>query len=86
MAGSLSARVQHVAVAFLNLQFALSSMMAMASDTDPEQDFCVDDLASATVVNGLVCKSPATVTASDFMFHGLANLDNTKNAAGSLSL
>jgi quercetin dioxygenase-like cupin family protein len=83
MAGSLSARVQRVAVAFLMLQFALSSLMAMASDADPEQDFCVADLASGTVVNGLVCKSPAAVTANDFVFHGLANPGNTKNAAGS---
>ncbi len=83
MAGSLSARVQRVAVAFLILHFALSSLMAMASDADPEQDFCVADLASGTVVNGLVCKSPAAVNANDFVFHGLANPGNTKNVAGS---
>ncbi|KAH9541247.1 hypothetical protein CY35_14G051700 [Sphagnum magellanicum] len=83
MAGSLSASVQRVAVAFLILQFALSSLMAMASDADPEQDFCVADLATGTVVNGLVCKSPAGVTANDFVFHGLANPGNTENAAGS---
>ncbi|KAH8936971.1 hypothetical protein BDL97_16G000400, partial [Sphagnum fallax] len=34
-------------------------------------------------VNGLVCKSPAAVTANDFVFHGLAIPGNTKNAAGS---
>ncbi len=60
--------------------------MVMASDADPEQDFCVADLASATLVNGLVCKSPAAVTANDFVFHGLAISGNTKNAAGSPGL
>ncbi|CAM6034982.1 unnamed protein product [Sphagnum compactum] len=54
-----------------------------SSDADPEQDFCVADLASTTLVNGFVCKSAAAVTANDFVFHGLATPGNTKNAAGS---
>jgi quercetin dioxygenase-like cupin family protein len=58
-------------------------MMAIASDADPEQDFCVADLASTTLVNGLVCKSAAAVTPNDFVFHGLATSGNTNNAAGS---
>ncbi|CAK9204044.1 unnamed protein product [Sphagnum troendelagicum] len=69
-------------LALLVLQLALSPMMAIASDADPEQDFCVADLASTTLVNGLVCKSAAAVTANDFLFHGLATSGNTNNAAG----
>ncbi len=85
MAEGFSAYVRHGTVAiFLVLQLlALSPMIAIASDADPEQDFCVADLASTTVVNGLVCKSPAAVTANDFVFHGLATPGNIKNAAGS---
>jgi quercetin dioxygenase-like cupin family protein len=83
MVGRFSGYLHHVTVALLVLQLALSSMMAMASDADPEQDFCVADLASTTLVNGLVCKSAVAVTANDFVFHGLATPGNTKNAAGS---
>ncbi|KAH9541244.1 hypothetical protein CY35_14G051400 [Sphagnum magellanicum] len=83
MARRFSAYLHHVTVALLVLQLALSPMMAIASDADPEQDFCVADLASTTLVNGLVCKSAAAVTANDFVFHGLATSGNTNNAAGS---
>jgi quercetin dioxygenase-like cupin family protein len=83
MAGSLSAHLYHVAVLLLVLQLALSTMMAVASDADPEQDFCVAELNSATLVNGLVCKSPAAVTANDFVFHGLATPGNTEHGPGS---
>ena len=55
----------------------------MASDSDPEQDFCVADLTSTLLVNGLVCKNPATVTPNDFVFHGLAKSGNTTVPAGS---
>ncbi|CAK9864358.1 unnamed protein product [Sphagnum jensenii] len=69
-------------MAFLLLQIALSPMTAMASDADPEQDFCVGIVASTTIVNGLVCKSPATVTVNDFVFAGLATAGNTATGAG----
>jgi quercetin dioxygenase-like cupin family protein len=83
MARSPVLTVRCIVIAFFVLQIAFSPMMLMASGADPEQDFCVADLASATLVNGLVCKSPAAVTANDFVFHGLAIPGNTKNAAGS---
>jgi quercetin dioxygenase-like cupin family protein len=83
MAGRFSAYLHHFTLALLALQLALTPMMTMASDADPEQDFCVADLASTTLVNGLVCKSAAAVTANDFVFHGLATPGNIKNAAGS---
>ncbi|CAK9858175.1 unnamed protein product [Sphagnum jensenii] len=72
-------------MAFLLLQIALSPMPAMASDADPEQDFCVGIVASTTIVNGLVCKSPATVTVNDFVFAGLATAGNTANGAGTFA-
>jgi hypothetical protein len=43
MAGSFSAHVRRVTVALFVLQLALLPMMAIASDADPEQDFCVAD-------------------------------------------
>jgi hypothetical protein len=83
MAGSFSAHVRRVTVALFVLQVALLPMMAIASDADPEQDFCVADPTNPTIVNGLVCKNPALVKASDFMFTGLANPGNTNNPLGS---
>ena len=65
------------------LLLAVVPMVAMASDSDPEQDFCVADLASTIPVNGVVCKNSATVTANDFVFHGLAKAGNTAVPAGS---
>jgi hypothetical protein len=56
-------------------------MMAIASNADPEQDFCVADPNNPTVVNGLVCKNPAFVKANDFMFTGLATLGNINDVA-----
>ncbi|CAM6051859.1 unnamed protein product [Sphagnum compactum] len=67
----------------LNVGNALLPMMAIASDADPEQDFCVADPNNPTIVNGLVCKNPALVKASDFVFHGLATPGNTNDPLGS---
>ncbi|KAH8936975.1 hypothetical protein BDL97_16G000800 [Sphagnum fallax] len=86
MAGRFSAYLHHVTVALLVLQLALSSMMVIASDADPEQDFCVADLASTTLVNGFVCKSAAAVMANDFVFHGLATPVTPKTQPEVLSL
>ncbi len=83
MARNVLISVRCITMAFLVLQIALSPMTAMASDADPEQDFCVGIVASTTIVNGLVCKNPATVTVNDFVFDGLATAGNTANGAGS---
>ncbi|KAH9569044.1 hypothetical protein CY35_03G111800 [Sphagnum magellanicum] len=83
MAGSFSAHVRRVTVALFVLQLALLPMMAIASDADPEQDFCVADLNNPTIVNGLVCKNPALVTGTDFMSPLLAAPGNTNNPLGS---
>jgi quercetin dioxygenase-like cupin family protein len=75
---------QHVTVALFVLQLALLPMMAIASDADPEQDFCVADPNNPTIVNGLVCKNPALVNGTDFMSTLLATPGNTNNPLGSM--
>jgi quercetin dioxygenase-like cupin family protein len=83
MAGSFSAHVRRVTVALFVLQLALLPLMAIASDADPEQDFCVADMNNPTIVNGLVCKNPALVKGTDFMSTLLATPGNTNNPLGS---
>lgn len=46
----------------------------LATDADPINDFCVADLNSTLSINGLPCKHPSTVVASDFVFTGLRKL------------
>lgn len=43
-----------------------------AADPDPLQDFCIGDPQGGVTANGMACKDPASVQASDFMFSGLA--------------
>ena len=45
-----------------------------AADADPINDFCIADLNSTLNLNGLPCKHPSTVLASDFVFTGLRKL------------
>ena len=59
---------------------ALVPMAIMAADGDPLQDFCVADLASATTLNGKVCKPLAQVVATDFKSSLLNKAGNTNNA------
>uniref|UniRef100_A0A7N0U874 Germin-like protein n=1 Tax=Kalanchoe fedtschenkoi TaxID=63787 RepID=A0A7N0U874_KALFE len=70
-----------VAVALL---LVAASSLAFASDHSPLQDFCVADFSNSQVlVNGVACKDPKTVQASDFLFSGLHKSGNTSNAIGS---
>ncbi|KAK1369101.1 hypothetical protein POM88_035193 [Heracleum sosnowskyi] len=62
---------------------ALSFCVAMAADHSPLQDFCVAQSDSQVRLNGLACKNPSMVQASDFSFSGLHIAGNTSNAAGS---
>ncbi|KAF3451231.1 hypothetical protein FNV43_RR07326 [Rhamnella rubrinervis] len=62
---------------------ALSLSMVLASDHSPLQDFCVADLTSQVLVNGVACKDPKLVQADDFFFDGLRVAGNTSNAVGS---
>ncbi|KAI5572134.1 hypothetical protein POPTR_011G163300v4 [Populus trichocarpa] len=64
---------------FLSLSFSF----ALASDPSPLQDFCVAGGDGNVLVNGLACKDPKSVQASDFSFSGLHMLGNTSNAVGS---
>jgi hypothetical protein len=56
MAWNLVSR-HNLTIAIFLLQIVFSPMTAMASYANLEQDFCVADLASTTIVNGLACKS-----------------------------
>lgn len=66
-----SARVLLVVVAAY--WFAVMSV-AMASDEDPINDFCVADLTSQLKLNGLPCKT--NVTGEDFVFRGFEKAGN----------
>lgn len=60
-----------------------SSSYVLAADADPIDDFCVADLSSKLIINGLVCVNPATVTGTDFKFTGFEKAGNTSNGLGS---
>ncbi|CAM8888591.1 unnamed protein product [Rhodiola kirilowii] len=66
------------------ISLAIISVVS-ASDHSPLQDFCVADFnkTQAILVNGLACKDPKTVQATDFLFNGLHIAGNTSNAVGS---
>jgi hypothetical protein len=40
------------------------------------------DLTSTIVLNGLVCRNPATVNGTDFAFTGFEKAGNTDNSLG----
>ncbi|GJT81546.1 germin-like protein 2-1 [Tanacetum coccineum] len=67
----------------VGLLLATCSLVALASDLSPLQDFCVADLKNNVPVNGFVCKDPKMVKAEDFLFRGLDKMGNTTNAVGS---
>ncbi|CDP12574.1 unnamed protein product [Coffea canephora] len=58
-------------------------LVALASDPNPLQDFCVSIPNSPVMVNGFACKDPKLVQANDFLFSGLHLAGNTSNAVGS---
>nr|GEW29778.1 putative germin-like protein 2-1 [Tanacetum cinerariifolium] len=67
----------------VGLLLATCSLVALASDPSPLQDFCVADRNSNVLVNGFACKDPKMVKAEDFLFRGLDKMGNTTNAVGS---
>ncbi|XP_073154647.1 putative germin-like protein 2-1 isoform X1 [Henckelia pumila] len=70
-----------ILLSLVSLSFGL---IAFAFEPSPLQDFCVaDPSSSGAKVNGLACKSPALVQASDFSFSGLHLAGNTSNPNGS---
>jgi quercetin dioxygenase-like cupin family protein len=64
--------------------FAAALLVACvaASDADPINDYCVADLKSTLLINGLACKSPAATVASDFQFEGFRASAATNNPLG----
>ncbi|XP_021888486.1 putative germin-like protein 2-1 isoform X2 [Carica papaya] len=68
---------------FLGLVALSFSVMSMAADQSPLQDFCVANPNGQVIVNGLACKDPILVQASDFFFSGLHLTGNTSNPVGS---
>ena len=58
---------------------ALLVAVAFANDAGLINDFCVADLKSSLVINGLVCKAPAMVTSDDFVFRGFRASADTNN-------
>jgi len=64
---------------------SLSLPLAIASDPNPLQDFCVgvNTPADGVFVNGKFCKEPKLVTADDFYTSGLDKPRPVANAVGS---
>ena len=62
--------------------FAMFFAVALAADADPINDYCVGDLKSSVMVNGLPCKAASMVQSSDFLFSGLRNAADTNNPLG----
>ncbi|CAN6573587.1 unnamed protein product [Malus baccata var. baccata] len=57
----------------------LFSLIFLSSSNASVNDFCVADLKGPDSPSGYTCKTPAMVTASDFVFSGLAKGGNTTN-------
>ncbi|XP_047944691.1 putative germin-like protein 2-1 [Salvia hispanica] len=74
MAKQFSLLLSTVALSFCCIAFAF--------EPSPLQDFCVADASTSARVNGLACKTPASVQASDFLFSGLHMPADTKNPFG----
>ena len=60
----------------------LAAVASAGSDAGPINDFCVADLKSSLVINGLVCKAPAMVMSEDFVFRGFRESADTNNPLG----
>ncbi|XP_020586430.1 putative germin-like protein 2-1 [Phalaenopsis equestris] len=76
---ALSHELQLLLIALL----ALPTSFVIATDPPQLQDFCVADINSNIILNGLVCKNPKLVSAKDFLFTGLNKPGNTTNQLGS---
>ncbi|GKE65849.1 putative germin-like protein 2-1 [Tanacetum coccineum] len=68
----------------VGLLLATLTLVALASNPGPLQDFCVADNSSKVLVNGCVCKDPKMVKAEDFLFSGLDKMGDTIMPSGSL--
>ncbi|CAK9321273.1 unnamed protein product [Citrullus colocynthis] len=68
---------------FLLAFLAVTCSIALASDPNSLQDFCVADTNNPLKMNGVVCKDPNVVEAKDFFMSGLNVAGNTNNPVGS---
>lgn len=59
--------------------FFFFSLLIFTSTTSNASDFCVADLKAPETPSGYQCKSPAKVTADDFVYSGLVSAANTSN-------
>ncbi|KAL3824493.1 hypothetical protein ACJIZ3_020522 [Penstemon smallii] len=57
----------------------LSFLLLILTCNASVQDFCVADLMGPESPSGYTCKSPANVTATDFVFTGFRKAGNTTN-------
>ncbi|GER56939.1 germin-like protein [Striga asiatica] len=64
---------------YINYLFLFSLLAAAATTSALVQDFCIADLSLPPTPAGYPCKKSASVTATDFSFHGLAAAGNTSN-------
>ncbi|CAI0422991.1 unnamed protein product [Linum tenue] len=70
-------------IAFLGfVALAVCASLSLAAEPASLQDFCVADASGNTLMNGMACKNPAMVQASDFAFSGLHIPGNTSDAMG----
>lgn len=84
MACTFSRACKHMAIGVMLVMIV--ACWSCAADPDPLQDFCVGLPPGSPLgifVNGLFCKNPSMVSASDFKSDVLVNAGNTTNGLGS---
>ncbi|KAG0623264.1 hypothetical protein M758_3G160500 [Ceratodon purpureus] len=72
-------------MAKLMLAFVATALLVAcvsAGEASPINDFCVADLKSTLMINGLACKSPTMVMSEDFLFKGFEVDADTNNPLG----
>ncbi|KAJ9697169.1 hypothetical protein PVL29_009094 [Vitis rotundifolia] len=65
---------------------ALFSFLLVSSSHAAIQDFCVADLTAPQGPEGYTCKTPAEVTADDFVYSGLRQPGNTSSSIFNASI
>ncbi|KAK1391039.1 Cupin type-1 domain-containing protein [Heracleum sosnowskyi] len=68
-------------ILYIGFLSTITCFLALASDNNPLQDFCVAEANSPG--GGAICKDPETVNENDFFTTGLHKAANTSNSLGS---
>ncbi len=76
------AKLNVMSILLVAAALQLVALASAAGDPGSINDFCVADLKSTLLFNGLVCKSPALVTPADFTFTGFRADAATNNPFG----